>query len=66
MSMPSYRLYHIDGLGSFTAAEWIMAENDIWATDAARHLKRSVKCEVWQGSRMIADVATGNGQSVPG
>jgi hypothetical protein len=65
MSMPSYRLYHIDGLGSFTAAEWIMAENDIWATHAAHHLRRSIKCEVWQGSRMIADVETENRQSMP-
>jgi hypothetical protein len=34
--MPAYRLYDLDGAGKFSAAEWIDADDDASAADAAR------------------------------
>jgi hypothetical protein len=52
----AYRLYHIDGAGSFAAAEWVEAEDDAAAVRAAHAMKKSVACELWQGSRLIARI----------
>ncbi len=51
--MAAYRLYHIDGGGRFSAAEWIEAESDEAAMDAARALNKSIAGELWQGQRFI-------------
>jgi hypothetical protein len=53
-------LYHIDGAGSFAAAEWIDAEHDEAAVRAAHAMKRSVACELWQGSRLVARIEPGS------
>ena len=53
----AYRLYFIDGAGKFTAAEWIEADGDESALAAAHGLNKSVKCELWQGRRLIARIA---------
>ncbi len=55
--MAAYRLYFIDGAGKFTAAEWIEADGDESAVAAAHALNKSVRCELWQGRRLIARIA---------
>ena len=54
--MTAYRLYHIDGAGRFSAAEWIDAADDEAAVDAARALNKSIACELWQGQRFVGRV----------
>ncbi len=56
----AYRLYFIDGAGKFTAAEWIEADGDESAVDAAHALNKSVRCELWQGRRLIARIEPGS------
>jgi hypothetical protein len=52
---PEYRLYCLDALGRISMAEWIDAENDPDAIQQAQLLKRdAMKCEVWNGSRLVA------------
>ena len=57
--MSAYRLYHIDGGGRFSAAEWIEAQDDAAAMDAARALNKSIACELWQGQRFVGRVESG-------
>ena len=52
----AYRLYHIDGGGRFSAAEWIEAVDDEAAVAAARALNKSIACELWQGQRFVGRV----------
>jgi hypothetical protein len=53
--MSEYRLYCLDGAGSISFADWIQADDDEGAVRQARELKSSaLKCEVWQGSRLVA------------
>ena len=54
--MPAYRLYDLDGSGRFSAAEWIEAEDDDSAVEAARALRKNCRCEVWRGPKFIATV----------
>ncbi len=57
--MSAYRLYHIDGGGRFSAAEWIEADSDEAALDAARGLGKSIAGELWQGQRLIGRIDSG-------
>jgi hypothetical protein len=53
--MTSYRLYCLDGAGRIGFAEWIEAPNDSDAVEEARRMKRTAtRCEVWQGTRLVA------------
>ena len=53
--MPDYRLYCLDGAGRISLAEWIEASDDEGAVRQAKALKHdSVKCEIWQGPRLVA------------
>ncbi len=54
--MPAYRLYDLDGAGQFSAAEWMEAEDDESALDAARALAKSCRCEVWRGPTFIGAI----------
>ena len=54
--MPSYRVYCLDGAGKVWAAEWIDADDDSAAVDAAREFTKAVRCEVWQGPRLVQRV----------
>ena len=54
--MPAYRIYCLDGAGKVWAAEWIDAEDDSAALESARQFKQAVRCEVWQGRRLIGQV----------
>ena len=54
--MSAYRVYCLDGAGKVWAAEWIEAADDAAALDAARRFHTAVRCEVWQGQRLIGRV----------
>jgi len=55
--MAHYRLYCLDGAEKITAAEWIEAADDGEAVRIARGMKKSVMCEVWDRSRLVARVS---------
>lgn len=57
--MAAYRLYHIDGGGRFSAAEWIEAESDEAAIEVARALNKSIAGELWLGQRFIGRIDSG-------
>ena len=54
--MPAYRVYCLDGAGKVWAAEWMMAESDSAALDAARRFEGAVHCEVWLAGRLVGKV----------
>jgi hypothetical protein len=54
--MPAYRIYCLDGSGKVWAAEWIEADDDASALDSARQFSSAVRCEVWQGQRLVGRV----------
>ena len=54
--MPAYRLYHIDGSGHFSTAEWIEAADDAQAIKKARSRAHPGGCELWQGSRLLGRI----------
>ena len=54
--MLAYRVYCLDGAGRVWAAEWIQAESDSTALDAAREFAGSAHCEVWLGDRLVGKV----------
>ena len=54
--MTAYRLYHVDGGGHFSAAEWIDAVDDAAAMATARALNKSIASELWQGERFVGRV----------
>jgi hypothetical protein len=56
-SRSDYRLYCLDSSGNINLAKWIKADNDSDAVQQARSLNRAArKCEVWQGSRLVASL----------
>ena len=55
--MVAYRLYFLDGVNRFTRTETVEAASDEDAVQQARLLiGGSIKCEVWDGHRMVAKV----------
>ena len=52
--MAAYRVYCLDGAGKVWAAEWIEADSDSAAIECARQFEDAVRCEVWQGQRLVA------------
>ena len=59
--MAGYRLYCLDGASKVASAEWIEADDDSIAINAARERLEGYECEVWQGRRLVArlDFRTG-------
>jgi len=49
-----YRLYCLDGANKVASAEWIDADDDDTAVEAAKVKMDGHDCEVWQGTRLIA------------
>lgn len=49
-----YRLYCLDGASKVASAEWIEADDDSAAIEAARTRHNGYQCEVWQGPRLVA------------
>ena len=50
----SYRLYGLDGVSKVASGEWIDADDDQAAIEAARERLDGRPCEVWQGPRFVA------------
>jgi hypothetical protein len=51
--MIAYRAYYLDDAGCFTHAKWVRTLTDDEAIRRARKfLASSVKCELWQGTRL--------------
>jgi hypothetical protein len=50
----TYRLYCLDGVGKVASAEWIDAEGDCAAIEAAEDIRGGRACELWQNSRLVA------------
>ena len=55
--MPYYRVYCLDPRGKVTsAAEVLSVRSDEAAIEAAKALKKRVKCEIWEGRRLVAEI----------
>ena len=54
--MASYRVYCIDGSGSITSAHWLEAGDDDEAIALAEDANFGMKCEVWDGDRLVGKV----------
>ena len=52
--MGTYRLYCLDGVDSVASAQWIEADDDSAALDAADELRDGRTCELWEGKRLVA------------
>jgi hypothetical protein len=56
--MTEYRVYCLDGTGKISATgEWIEAASDEEAIAIVRAKGLSVRCEVWDGDRLVANVS---------
>jgi hypothetical protein len=51
-----YRLYCLDGVNKVASGEWIDAEDDETAIEAAKEMMDGHDCELWQGSRLVARI----------
>jgi len=49
-----YKVYCIDGGDKIASANWVEAENDEAAAELVRERHEGYKCELWQGTRLIA------------
>ena len=56
-NVATYRLYCLDGVDKVASAEWLEAEDDEAAIDAAEQAAGGRKCELWQGNRLVARLA---------
>ena len=51
--MAGYRLYGLDGVDKVASAEWIEADDDQAAIEAAEKMMDGHDCEVWLGPRLV-------------
>ena len=51
--MGTYRLYCLDGVDKVASAEWIEADGDDAAIEAAQDIRDGRSCELWQGNRLV-------------
>jgi len=51
-----YRLYGLDGVHKVASGDWIDADSDEAAIEAANEIFRGSECEIWQGARLVARV----------
>lgn len=51
--MGTYRLYCLDGVDKVASADWVEADDDEAAIEAAEELHQGRKCELWQGNRLV-------------
>lgn len=59
--MAGYRLYGLDGVDKVATGEWIEADDDQSAIEVAKTLMEGHDCELWQGRRLVARMATPRG-----
>ena len=50
----TYRLYGLDGVGKVVSAEWIDADDDPAAIDAAKNMMDGLRYELWERSRLVS------------
>ena len=55
--MAWYRVYCLNNVNRIAAAEWIEAQNDAEALAMVSARKLNVTCEVWEGRRLVGNVA---------
>lgn len=60
--MADYRLYGLDGVNKVASGEWIEAEDDDSAIEAAREMMDGHDCELWQGRRLVARIPNRRGR----
>jgi hypothetical protein len=58
----SYRLYCLDGVGKVVSAQWLDADNDDSAIEAAHKLREGRSCELWQGQKLVARLGEAEGE----
>jgi cobalamin biosynthesis protein CbiG len=51
-----YRLYGLDGVNKVASGEWIEADSDEAAIEAAKKLMDGHDCELWRGRRLVARI----------
>jgi hypothetical protein len=57
--MPDYGIYCLDAAGKISFAEELIASSDEEAIAEAHRLKqKALKCEVWQGRRLVVTLST--------
>ena len=56
LRVTDYRLYGLDGVDRVASGEWIEAEDDETAIEAAKQMMDGHDCELWQGSRLVARI----------
>lgn len=54
----TYRLFCLSGTGNFTSVDTFDAESDEEAIALARGKKLPTHCELWDGNRLVAQIAT--------
>ena len=52
--MTGYRLYGLDGASKVASGEWIEADDDESAIEAAKGMMDGHECELWEGRRLVA------------
>ena len=52
----NYRLYCFDGVGKVWAPDWLRASSDDEAIALAQAMDVGVKCEIWEGKRLVATI----------
>jgi hypothetical protein len=57
--MPDSKLFCFDGAGKLWVDDWIVADTDAQAIDAARAVKGAAKCELWEKRRLVATIESG-------
>jgi hypothetical protein len=55
----TYRLYCLDGVDKVASAEWIEADGDDSAIEAAEDIRDGRSCELWQGNRLVGRLGVG-------
>ena len=51
--MGTYRLYGLDGVSKVVSAEWIDADEDSAAIEAAKKMMDGLRYELWERSRLV-------------
>ena len=57
MPPQSYRYYRLDGAGHLDDAEWFFSATDRGAIAQVEAQHPETRCEVWQGSRLVAKLS---------
>lgn len=53
----NYRVYCYDASQKMLSADWIEAADDDGAIEAARAQGFGTQCEIWEGKRLVAQLA---------